>query len=532
MADGEAVGRSDAVDALFGLAGQSYAAEKMLELVADSDQEEYTRQAAAHLLGELAGDQPKATIEVLQARAVDEDEGPRVQQAALMALGTLGARGTLEADLSGFLVEWLQGMARDSDQNLDQRITAVESLGTILAQSADPAIVELLLSLARDENEGEDRVPYSVRSMAARGLRRLALTQDDARLVEHMWEIARDAEIDDSVRTIFAEVLGQLGQAEEAARVLIEMAQDTKIYPPGRRAAMEALGRVGFADQEILDVLTQIATTKDRKTKDFERLAASVAMNGVGQLELSLQHILMLIADKSIYRSTRNEALGYLGYLGSTGNEDLDAAAVAVLQIWANEENTTEDVRENAIDALCWLHAGRDEVIRDVVGIIQDKGTYPRVRRYAASQLHRLPIEEKEMVVQALSPTFYDPDEKSDLLRVPLARMLFLWNGDESALSYLRAAAEQSYMAQVRYNASMVLLEIGEVEGGYAELIKLAQNSEIADPIRQDSLRALGLWALGREDVAESVAEVAQDVSLESNVRAAAYASLGSIAAA
>jgi hypothetical protein len=368
--------------------------------------------------------------------------------------------------------------------------------------------------------------------MAARGLRRLALTQGSAQLVEQMWEIARDAEIDDSVRTIFAEVLGQLGQAEEAARVLIEMAQDTKIYPPGRRTAMEALGRVGFADQEILDVLTRIATTKDRKTKDFERLAASVAMNGVGQLELALQHILMLIADKSIYRSTRNEALGYLGYLGSTGNEDLDAAAVAVLQIWANEENTTEDVRENAIDALCWLHAGQDEVIRDVIGIIQDKGTYPRVRRYAASQLHRLPIEEKEMVVQALSPTFYDPEEKSDLLRVPLARMLFLWNGDESALSYLRAAAEQSYMAQVRYNASMVLLEIGEVEGGYAELIKLAQNPEIADPIRRDSLCALGLWALGREDVAESVAVVAQDASLESNVRAAAYASLGSIAAA
>jgi hypothetical protein len=52
------------------------------------------------------------------------------------------------------------------------------------------------------------------------------------------------------------------------------------------------------------------------------------------------------------------------------------------------------------------------------------------------------------------------------------------------------------------------------------------------DPIRQDSLRALGLWAQGREDVAEAVAAIAQDTELESNVRAAAYASLGSIVAA
>jgi hypothetical protein len=166
------------------------------------------------------------------------------------------------------------------------------------------------------------------------------------------------------------------------------------------------------------------------------------------------------------------------------------------------------------------------------VGIIQNRSTYPRVRRYAASMLHRLPIAEKDVVTEAISPTFYDPEEKSDLLRVPLARMLFLWAGDESALAYLRAAAEQSYMAPVRYMASMVLLEIGEVEGGYAELIKLAQNPEIADPIRCDALRALGQWALGREDVAEAVSAVAQDVALESNVRAAAYSSLGSVVAA
>jgi len=530
LANGEAVGRSDAADALFGLAGQGYAGQKALELLGNDELDAWTRLAAALLLGALGGGTAGA-VEALQACGADDQAGSRVQQAALMALGALGGGGTLEAAAVEAVVAGLSEQARDEDLSLAPRVVSVEALGTIVAQSADPEIVELLLDLARGEN-GEEQVPYSVRIAAAQGLKRLALTQESKELVEQMWAVARDAEIDDSVRTTFAETLGQLGQPEEAARVLIEIAQEEGIHPPGRRAAMEALGRVGYADQEILDVLTRIAATKERKTKDFERLAASLAMNGAGQLELALQHLLMLIADKSIYRSTRNEALSYLGYLGSTGNEDLDGAAVAVLQIWANEENTTEDVRENAIDALCWLHAGQEEVIRDVIGVIQNRSTYPRVRRYASSRLHRLPIEEKERVCEAISPTFYDPEEKSDLLRVPLARMLFLWTGDESALAYLRAAAEQSYMAQVRYNASMILLEIGELEVGFAELLKLAQNPEIADPIRRDSLRALGLWALGREAVAEAVAAVAQDTELESNVRAAAYTSLGSIVAA
>jgi len=536
MADGEAVGRSDAFVALYGMAGQSYAGEKVLGLLNDVEKDDWTRQAAALLLGVLGQAQASETIEALQARATDGEEGPRVQQAALMALAALAASGTLEQDDVDALVAWFSGRACDADLSLDPRVASVEALGTIVVQtaasrSAWASIAELLLALARGENEDE-HVPFSVRSIAARGLKRLALAHDDAELLDKMWKIAGDAETDGGVRTIFAETLGQLGQAEQAAKLLIELAQDDGLRPPGRRAALEALGRVGWADQEILDVLVRIAKTKERKTKDFERLAASVAMSGIGQLELALQHLLMLIADKSIYRSTRNEALGYLGYIGSTGSEDLDAAAVAVLQIWANEENTTEDVRENAIDALCWLHTGKDEVVRDIVGIIQNRSTYPRVRRYAASMLHYLPITEKEMVTEAISPTFYDPEEKSDLLRVPLARMLFLWAGDESALSYLRAAAEQSYMALVRYKAAMILLEIGEVDGGYAELIKLAQNPDIADPIRRDALRALGLWALGREDVAEAVSAVAQDASLESNVRAAAYESLGSIVAA
>jgi type III secretion system FlhB-like substrate exporter len=429
------------------------------------------------------------------------------------------------------LVEGLLDRARDADLDIDYRVATVESLGQIAIQTCHTAITEALLALARGEN-GDERVPFSVQIAAARGLERVLAAKGDAQIAEQMWDLARDSEVDDSVRRVLVEMLAHLGGAEQAAQVLIELVQDDKVYPPGHRDALDALGRVGYADQGILDIVLKIAGTKDRKVKDFERLAASHALAGLGHLDLSLQHLLMLIADKSIYRSTRNDALGYLGQLGSTGDADLDAAAVAVLQIWVNEENTTEDVRENAMQSLRWLKASQDEVVRDLIGVVQNRTTFPRVRRAAVGTLSYLGGGQKEMVTEALSPSFYDPEEKSDMLRVPVARLLFLWGGDEQALAYLRAAAEQSYMAQVRYNASMVLLEVGETELATAELIKLAQNPDISDVIRYDALRALGLWKVGDEEVAEAVATVAQDASLESNVRGSAYASLSSVTSA
>jgi hypothetical protein len=260
------------------------------------------------------------------------------------------------------------------------------------------------------------------------------------------------------------------------------------------------------------------------------RLAAAHALSEVGHLDLSIPYLLMLLADKNL-RRTREDALGYLGQLGRTGEEDLDAATVVVLQIWLNEENTTEDVREAAIESLRALWAGQDEIVRDIVAVIQNKATSLRVRCFAVAQLGRFPVQQRDTIVKAFSSVFYDPEEKSDLLRVPIARMLFLWGEDEQALAFLRLAAKQSYMPQVRYDASMVLLDIGEVGLGTAELLRLAQTPDVSDVIRCDAARALGLWRVGNEDVALALAGIARDIELEPNVRDAAYASLRAITA-
>jgi hypothetical protein len=357
---------------------------------------------------------------------------------------------------------------------------------------------------------------------AGQGIGNLAKSGQDPDVVALAWDLIRDAQVDEGVRIELAEVLGGMGEAAEAAHILVEIANSPDVYPPGRRGALEALGRLGFADDEIVESLVTIARTTDRKTKDFERLAAAQALGQVGHLDLSLQHLLMLIADKSIYRTTRNDALSLLGEVGLSGDEALDEASVAVLMVWVGEDNTTEDVRERAMESLVMLQVASEEVIRGLIGVVQDRGAYPRVRRAAVGALARLPVVQKDVVVEGISVPFYDPEEKSDLLRVPIARLLVLWGDDPHARDYLKAAAEQSYMALVRYRAGMVLHELGMDEVAVATLRKLATDSSIADPIRCDSLRALSTWCVGDTEIAEALGSVLEEEEPMPNVTEAA----------
>ena len=532
MTDPEAIGRQDAIDVLFKLSGEPYAVEQVWLRAGDDSLDVWSREAAVLLLGVLGRTRANDAVEALQTCVDNTEESDRVRMAAVTALGALGSSGALDDELQAAVEDALLERVRDPELSIDVRVALAESLTVVLASTQRDLILETLIALARNENKREDKVPYSVQTAGARGVCHVLPGIDDTQLVERLWGIAQEEEVDDTVRRVLAEALGKLDDAAKAAAVLIGLSRSPKVYPPGQRDVLAALGRVGYAEQSVVDEVIEIAETKDRKVKDFVRLAAAHALGELGYVALSVQHLLMLIADKSIYRTTRNEAFVCLGEMGSSGDAELDDAAISVLQIWVTEDNTTEDVRECAMDSLIMLRAGREDVIRDMIRVIQDKSVYPRVRRSAAEKFGSLPVEQKQLVVDALSATFYDQDEKSDLLRVPIARLLYLWGKDEHALRYLKLAAKDSYMALVRYKAAMILLELGEMEPAVAELLRLAQNADISDVIRHDALRALGLWTVGNEEVAEAIAPIAQNAELESNVRDAAYASLRSITAA
>lgn len=559
LTDERAGGRQEAFEVLFRLAGRSQVGDRALELVSDEGGEAWAREAAALLLGESPGSDAHSAVEALRRRIwpeepsasdeVEAEEGEgevgaaeggeteegaseeaaaekkeehlRVRQAACTALGRLVLQPDVDEALRAEVEAELSAGIRDGQLPIDVRTAMAEAAAAIAEAAPSEDRVELLFSLAR--GEGEAKIPYLVQIAAGQGLGALLSESGDDSLEKRLWALCEDKGVDDSVRTVVAEALGTASDASRAAHILLEASRDAAIYPPGRRQALEALGRLGYADDEIVEALTTISETQDRKTKDFERLAAARALGQVGYLDLSLQQLLMLIADKSIYRSTRNDALRLLGETGLSGDEDLDDASIAVLRIWVTEDRTTEDVQEQAMESLVMLQAAREDVVRDLISVVQDKRAYPRVRRAAVAALARLPIQDRQMVVDSIEVPFYDREEKSDLLRVPTARLLYLWGNDEHALEYLRLAAEQSYMALVRYRAGVVLHEIGDDENAVPTLQRLATDASIADPIRCDSLRALALWNVGDQELAEQLLPVFEEEDPMPDVPQAAY---------
>lgn len=525
LSDARAVGRYDAMGALRELTQLPGVAQRALELAANAEADAWAREAAVLVVAHTpVSDAIDPVLEVLGGRIDDAEEHLSVRQAACTALGYMAAAGCAGEEERNRVVERLLAAAQDAEVSIEVRQASTEALGTVLLAAQDEAILQALVPLAR--GEGEAHVPYAVQVAAGHAIAGFAAEEQDPAVIELAWEMARASQVDEGVRIALSEVLGKISDPAEAAQILIEIGRSPDIYPPGRRQALEALGRLGYSDDGIVEALTTIAQTKERKTKDFERLAAAKALSEIGHLDLSLQHLLMLIADKSIYRSTRNDALSVLGETGLSGDEDLDAASVAVLMVWVSEENTTEDVREQAMESLVMLRVASDDVVRGLISVAQDRTAYPRVRRAAVGALARLPVEQKELVVEGIEVPFYDSEEKSDLLRVPIARLLVLWGDDPRARDYLRAAAEQSYMALVRYGAGVVLHELGHDDTAVPTLLKLATDSGIADPIRCDSLRALSLWRVGDTELAEQLKSILDEEEPMPNVPEAAYAAL------
>ena len=494
-----AAGKQDAADALYRLTNEPLASHAVLALLGNAEIDTLSRIYATQLVGRLCTEDSDAATEALWERVNDGEEHVHVRQAAATALGYMAQAGVLADDAQDALWQDLVDGAQNADLPIDVRVAITESLDALVLIDAQESMVDGLVALARGEGEG--KVSFSVQMAAARGLAALVASgwhdRDD-----QMWEMARDQEIDESVRAAIVEALGGRGDRQEAAKILLEIAQNMSITPPGRRDGLDALGRLGYADESIVEALSGICETHERKVKDFERLAAAKALADIGQVDVGLQYLLMLIADKSIYRTTRNDALALLGEMGMSGDEDLDNASIAVLQVWVTEDRTTEDVREHAMGSLVKLNAGTEEVIRDLIGVAQDRQSYPRVRRAAVSALDHLVFEDMEAVSEALKVPFFDSEEKSDLLRVPLARQIYLWSENEYAWQYLKAAAEQSYQALVRYRAAVVLHEFGEDELSSETLTKIALDSTIADPIRCDAMRNLSFWKAGDQELA------------------------------
>ncbi|MBN1581228.1 MAG: hypothetical protein JXA89_11040 [Anaerolineae bacterium] len=495
----------------------------------------WARQAAGLLLGRLGRARKKEAADVLQEMVENDDEkNVLVRKAAAMSLGQLFLgmdSGAAEyAALGAAIRNKMMGWARGNALPIDVRGVVADALGQLLIDGGQGDLLDTFIFLARGVSE-EEKITFTIQIAAAKALNVMAQTVRDDGLNARLWELVADEQVDPSVRIELAETLGKLGREKEVAALLLEMGLNTKLRYIDQRDAFDALGRVGYADPEIIEKVQSIAQTTDRKYKDFVRLAAAHALEGLGERPLSIQFVLQLVADKSIYRSTRHDAFTLVGEAGLSGIEALDEATVAILRVWAKEENTTEDIRERAIESLTMLGVTDKEFVQDLISVLQNKREYRRVRQKAAWALGALPQDWAEPACEGLQSVLYDPDEKNDVLRVEIARSVLRFMEEQPAVDYLKAVTEQAYMAQARHDAALVLLEYGMIEDAIEPLLLMVLTPEIADRLRRSAVHTLGVCAAGNEEVIQGLRRVFDQPELEPNVRQETYDALMAIAA-
>ncbi|MBN1935722.1 MAG: hypothetical protein JW934_13725 [Anaerolineae bacterium] len=529
LSDAQAAGRHDALNVLFELGNVPAVVERTLALVGDTGLDAWTQQAAAQLLGKVGVARPNEAVAAAQALVENKETSELTRKAALLSLGallrTLGPADEYRVSMQAQLLAWIQG----DELPIDVRGVAVETLGSLMIQSEQTDLLEQFLLWMRASEE--NKVAFTIQIAAARVLRAmLDQNPDNQPLIEQLIEIVVDDRIDASVRIELAEALGAYGRAADVVSVLKEIALNTKMRYVDQRDAFDALRRLGYATPEVVEACKQVAQSTDRAFKDFVRLAAANALSTLGEPALSMQLVLGLVADKSIYRSTRHDAFRIVGEMGHSGIEALDEAAIAILRIWAKEENTTEDIRERAIESLHILGADEQGYVQDLIAVLQNKREYRRVRQKAAWALGRLSEQWAEPICEGLRTALYDKEETSDVFRTEVSRSLLRYVEEEPAETYLKAVTQESYMAQARHDAAMVLIEYGMAGDAIESLLELVTDINIADNLRETASIALGCCAVGHEEVIQGFQQVLAEATLEPNVRQAAYGALNALA--
>jgi len=451
-----------------------------------------------------------------------------VRKAAALSIGQLLADGPADeaaASTQEKILAWIQ----DNDLPIDVRGVLVDVLGASLITHRQNDLLDKFFFWARAPKDSG--IWYTVQIAATRALCAMAEVTDDTAIKDRLWELASNAEVDASVRTEIIATLGKLGRTAEVAEVLRDLAVSTSIRYVEQQEAFKLLGRLGYVDPKAVETAKTVARTTGSTYKDFVRLAAAHALTGLGEPALSMQLVLQLVADKSIYRTTRLDAFKIVSQMGLSGLQPLDEAAVAIMRVWAKEENTTEDTREQAIESLIGLEAGSEGIVQDMIAVLQNKREYPRVRRKAAWALSKMPATWSAPICEGLRAVLYDPDEQDDPLRVAISRTLLHFVEEEQAVTYLKAVTEEAYMATARHDAAMALIEHGLVADAIPPLLDVVTDTNIADNLRQSAARALGLWAHGNEEVIQGMQEVLAKHEQEPNARQEVYTALKTIAA-
>jgi HEAT repeat protein len=223
---------------------------------ARKDDDVLVRRTAVHALGEMGAD-AKSTIDIV-AEALGKDKSEKVREAAAAALGKMKPH-------SKTAVLPLANALKDADPAT--RSAAAESLRE-LGEDAVAARDALLDAFKDKKNDSFTRVH------AAEALSRLG--NEGVPVIPLLAETLKDKDAPLLVRKMSAELLGRFGQSAAPAVGALETALQGKDAEV-RRAAIVALGRVGFQAKEAWPTVQKLLDKKNESDPVVRTQAIRVA---------------------------------------------------------------------------------------------------------------------------------------------------------------------------------------------------------------------------------------------------------------
>ncbi len=420
-------------------------AAKLLPFLADPDQE--VAETAAVALGILMDE---GSIPTLAAVLHDEPAGRKVtggsrvslrtRAFAAYALGLCAARSERE-DLRVFATHHLQRelIGAGDAAAADLPAACVIALGLVpLAESADEAAREILVRGPNGLRAGADLRP---------GTREAAIAQLAELLRDRKQHAFVRAHAPDAMARLAAD--GSPALRDTVTRELIEsVTRDARGEMETARGAVQALGRLGDADDEAADVRVRAALQRALQSPDLQtRLYAMISAAQVATrrglaedpaaVEVEAQKALLerLTRGRSRERAWAALALGVLEHGRAARGAEGSTAVRGALRRELSDASSSEEI---AVLSLGLGLAG-DRGAAPLLLFKLEKTGDPRARGHIATALGMLGVEEARLPLRAI---LAGARFQSDLLRETAIALVLLGDAEvaPALIESLRAA--------------------------------------------------------------------------------------------
>ena len=339
---------------------------------------------------------------------------------------------------------------------------------------------------------------------------------------EQLLALARDDEVNNEVRRAAVNALGRLGRADEATlATLLALARDPQVDDWVHRAAAQAIGQLGFIAESV-PILMDLARNPSIVTAVNAYNAVETLAEFARTDESIFPELLVLASDSSVFPMARSKAISALGQSQSASD-----CIPTGLQLLVRDLNLDTRLRRAAALSLAQLGCA-DKVALLLLELDDDPKFADGFQNIRAKNLDRLGLSDGDIAADLL--VLGCLEQVSSSVRCSAAQALGRLGRADEATSILLALTNDTLVsAHIRSTAAQALGRLGRVDEAAKVLLVLACDALASAGVRRAAVAALG--QLGRADEAtlSGLLALARDPEVNSEVRGAAAKALGQL---